>query len=203
MKTMATLLTLLIGWAGIALADTTIDTVDRFAWGENIGWTNWRYDTGVPGEGAVVGQYFCTGFIYGENVGWIQLGDGAPADGVHYSNTDSADYGVNHDGKGALSGLAWGENIGWITFDESITDPPRIDLATGRLSGYAYGENIGWLDLGGNGAHFVKTNTIDPGPDTDLDMIADAWELEGAVAAGLGAVLTHLDKVQPTATATG
>ena len=42
--------------------------------------------------------------------------------------------------------------------------------------------------------HFVKTNTIDPGPDTDLDMIADAWELEQAMAAGLAPALTHLDK---------
>jgi hypothetical protein len=173
---------------------TTIGTADRFAWGENIGWTDWRYDAGAPGKGAVIGQYLCSGFIWGENVGWIQLGTGAPADGVHYANSDAADYGVNHDGAGSLTGLAWGENIGWITFDQTVADPPRIDLATGQLSGYAYGENVGWIDLGGNGTHFVKTETIDAGPDVDLDMIADAWELEQAAGAGLAPALTHLDK---------
>lgn len=179
--------------SGTAVA-STIDPTDRFAWGENIGWTDWRHDTGAPGKGAVIGQYFCSGFIWGENVGWLRLGTGSPADGIHYTNTDSADYGVNHDGKGALSGLAWGENIGWITFDQGATDPPRVDLATGKLAGYAYGENVGWIDLGSNGMHFVRTGTIDEGPDTDLDMIADSWELEQAANAGLGAVLTHLDK---------
>lgn len=90
--------------------------------------------------------------------------------------------------------FAWGENIGWITFDPNATDPPRIDLATGHLSGYAYGENVGWIDLGDNGTHFVKTETIDGGPDIDLDMIADAWELEQAAAASLVPALTLLDK---------
>lgn len=176
----------------------TIDPVDRYAWGENIGWTDWRWDPGTPGKGATIGQYFCAGFIWGENVGWIQLGTGAPADGLHYTNTAAADYGLNHDGKGNLVGLAWGENIGWITFDQSASDPPHLDLATGRFAGYAYGENIGWIDLGSNGIHFVKTTTIEGGPDLDLDLIADAWELEQAEGAGLDPVLTHLNKTTDT-----
>jgi hypothetical protein len=178
--------------------EPTIDPVDRYAWGENIGWTDWRWDPGTPGKGATIGQYFCAGFIWGENVGWIQLGTGAPADDLHYTNTAAADYGLNHDGKGNLFGLAWGENIGWITFDQSVSNPPHLDLATGRFAGYAYGENIGWIDLGSNGIHFVKTTTIEGGPDLDLDLIADAWELEQAKAAGLGPVLTHLDKTTDT-----
>jgi len=173
---------------------TTIDTADRFAWGENIGWTNWRWDTGTPGAGATIGQFVCSGYVFGENVGWINLGDGTPADGIHYSNTEAADFGVNHDGAGSLSGMAWGENIGWITFDQGISDPPRVDLSTGRLAGYAWAENCGWIDLGSNGAHFVKTNAIAEGADTDSDLIADAWEREQAVAAGLDPLLTHLHK---------
>jgi hypothetical protein len=184
--------------AGCVVAQTTIDPVDRYAWGENLGWTDWRYDTGSPGAGATIGQYHCSGLIWGENVGWIELGTGAPANGVQYANSDASDYGVNHDGQGGLSGLAWGENIGWITFDEGVGDPPRIDLATGTFTGYAYGENVGWIDLGSNGTHFVRTTTIDAGPDTDLDMIADAWELEQSEAAGLTPALTYLDKNSDT-----
>jgi hypothetical protein len=150
----------------------TIDPVDRYAWGENIGWTDWRWDPGTPGKGATIGQNFCAGFIWGENVGWIQLGTGAPADGLQYTNTAAADYGLNHDGEGNLFGLAWGENIGWITFDQSASDPPHLDLATGRFAGYAYGENIGWIDLGSNGIHFVKTTTIEGALTTQ-----EAWRL--------------------------
>lgn len=173
---------------------TTIDTSDCLAWGENIGWTDWRWDTGLPGNGATIGRSFCSGLVYGENVGWIQLGTGAPADGIRYANDDASDFGVNHDGSGGLSGLAWGENIGWITFDPGVTDPPRVDLTTGRLSGYAYGENIGWIDLGSGGSHFVRTTSLAGGPDIDFDMIPDAWELEQAANAGLSADLSHLGK---------
>ena len=56
MKKKVTFFALLAGCAGITLADAqtnpTINTANRFAWGENIGWTDWRYDTGAPGKGA-------------------------------------------------------------------------------------------------------------------------------------------------------
>ncbi len=171
---------------------TTIDAWDCLAWGENIGWTNWRWDTGLPGGGATVGRSYCSGYIYGENVGWIQLGTGVPANGIQYGNDDAIDYGVNHDGAGGLSGLAWGENVGWVRFDRDGSAPPRIDYSTGRLSGYVYGENIGWIDLGSGGTNFVRTTSLASGPDADFDMIADAWELEQAANAGLGADLNHL-----------
>lgn len=176
-----------------ALADTTINTTDRYAWGENIGWTNWRTDTGAPGEGAMIGMSYCSGLVWGENVGWIKLGTGTPANGIQYANIDANDFGVNHDGAGNLSGLAWGENIGWIKF-EQVSGKPRIDFATGKFLGYAWSENCGWIDLGNNGTQFVKTNSIDTGADTDGDLIADSWELEQATTASMSTVLTHLNQ---------
>lgn len=195
MRPTATFLTCLIAAAcgsHIAAGDTTIDTAQRFAYGANIGWVNFRWDVGAPGQGATIGQFVCSGHIYGANVGWINLGDGSPADGIAYSNTSASDFGVNHDGLGGLSGFAYGANIAWIKFDPAISDPPRINLKTGKLSGFVYSANCGWVDLGSNGAHFVQSNTIEPGLDSDADLIADAWELEQAAAAGLSPLLTHL-----------
>lgn len=195
MKPTSTLLTCLIAAAcasQIAAGGTTIDTAQRFAYGANIGWVNFRWDSGSPGEGATIGHFVCSGYIYGANVGWINLGNVSPANGIAYSNTSAGDYGVNHDGQGNLSGFAYGANIAWIKFDPAISDPPRINLKTGKLSGFVYSANCGWIDLGSNGTHFVQSNSIEPGTDSDHDKIADAWELEQAAAAGLSAILTHL-----------
>jgi hypothetical protein len=177
-----------------AAGDTTIDANQRYGYGANIGWVNFRWGSGSPVQGATIGQFVCRGRIYSANVGWINLGDGNPANGVHYSNTSATDFGVNHNGQGRLSGYAYGANIGWIKFDHTIVDPPRINLKTGKISGFIYSANCGWMDMGSNGAHFVQSNNIESGPDTDLDLIADSWELEQATASGRSPLLTHLSQ---------
>ncbi|HZW07806.1 MAG TPA: hypothetical protein VFF65_11850, partial [Phycisphaerales bacterium] len=106
--------------ASPALAQlSNIDATNKFSWGENIGWMNWR-DAGNPAtsQGAVVRARYLSGFVWGENVGWINLGDGTPAGpGGQYANVNGTDFGVNRDpATGNLSGFAWGENIGWINF---------------------------------------------------------------------------------------
>src|SRR5947209_3964348 len=80
-------------------AATTINNVNSFAYGANIGWINGYADNT---NGAVIGEYVCSGCIYSANVGWINLGNGAPANGVQYQNNSAADFGVNHDGLGNL-----------------------------------------------------------------------------------------------------
>src|SRR5438552_3341578 len=102
--------------AGVSLsvhAATTIDPVNKYAYGANIGWMDWRGDTN---NGAVIGEYVCSGYLYAANVGWINLGSGAPANGIYYQNVSAGDFGVNQDGFGNLRGLAYGANIGWINF---------------------------------------------------------------------------------------
>ena len=160
-----------------ATAATTINSVNRFAYGANIGWIDWRGD---GANGAVIGEFICSGYIYSANVGWIHLGDGAPANGVRYLNLSGDDFGVNHDGAGNLRGFAYGANIGWLYFTDRAAngatyDAPTVDLATGRLSGYVYGANIGWISLSNLFAH-VQTDSIQSGPDTDADGLPDDWE---------------------------
>jgi len=153
-------------------AATTIDPTNRYAYAANLGWVDWRGDTA---NGAVIGDYVCSGYIYSANVGWIHLGGGTPANNIRYQNNSASDYGVNHDGSGNLRGYAYGANIGWIHFEN--TGAPAVDLVTGNLSGYAYSANCGWISLSNVTAH-VRTVTILAGADTDGDGLPDAWEWE-------------------------
>jgi hypothetical protein len=139
-------------------AATTIDPVNRYAWGANLGWMDW-YAGGT--DGAVVGNYVCSGYIYSANVGWINLGSGSPADGIYYQNNSAADFGVNNDGLGNLSGYAWGANIGWITFEQTYGQP-KVNLLTGQISGCVWSANCGWISLS-NAVAYVQTDTISPG----------------------------------------
>jgi hypothetical protein len=170
--------------AGAAFGQSSVDATNKHAWGENIGWTNWR-DAGSPAgaQGVVVHATYLSGFAWAENVGWINLGDGTPANGAAYANTTGMDFGVNRDAAtGSLSGLAWGENIGWINFAggalASPANPARLVNESGacRLRGYAWGENVGWISLDGN-EHFVGI----PGACDDACNLAADLDSDGDV----------------------
>src|SRR5215469_10509043 len=122
-------------------AGTSIDPVNRYGYGGNIGWIDWVADTN---NGAVLGNYVCSGYLYSANIGWINLGSGNPLNGIQYQNNSVSDFGVNQDGLGNLSGYAWGANIGWITFEQTY-GKPKINLLSGVLSGYAWSANCGWI----------------------------------------------------------
>jgi hypothetical protein len=147
----------LIGSVACSWALTTINSPNQFAYGANIGWIDWRGDIN---HGAVIGDYVCSGFIWAADVGWISLGNGAPANQMHYGNLSANDFGVNHDGKGNLSGYAYGANIGWIHF--AASGAPKVDLQTGKLNGFVYSANCGWISLC-NVFACVQTDVIVPG----------------------------------------
>lgn len=171
MKTKKIIALALLAVSSAASADTTINSGNHYAYSANAGWIDAHADVA---NGAVVGQAYCVGYLWGANVGWIGLGNG-PTNGWHYTNASATDWGVNHDGAGNLTGYAYGANIGWITFEQTYGQP-KINLLTGDLSGYVWGANIGWISLANNQA-FVQTDTLASGPDTDGDGIPDAWEL--------------------------
>jgi hypothetical protein len=59
---------LAIGIAGSAGAASTINTTNQYAWGANIGWTNWRPDfDSTNTEGVIVGEFICSGYVYAAN----------------------------------------------------------------------------------------------------------------------------------------
>jgi len=147
--------------SALVYATTTIDPVNKYAYGADIGWMDWSGGSGQTATGVVIGAYVCSGFIYSANVGWINLGSGSPTNGIYYQNLSANDFGVNQDGLGHLSGYAWGANIGWITFEQTY-GMPKINMITGQMSGYVWSANCGWISLS-NAVAYVQTDTISPG----------------------------------------
>ena len=129
MKIMMLLLGLIVSPL-VARAGSTINSNNAYAWGANIGWTNWLADS--PADGVVVGEFTCSGYVYGANVGWINFGNGSPVNHIQYQNNSTTDFGVNYSvdpnqpGVGILRGFAYGANIGWINFE--ATGNPRVSL---------------------------------------------------------------------------
>lgn len=151
-------------------AATTIDPANKYAYGANLGWVDWRGDTT---HGAVIGAYVCSGYLYAANVGWISLGSGSATNQIYYQNLSANDFGVNQDGLGNLRGYAYGANIGWVSFEN--TGAPRVDLRTGVITGSVYSANCGWISLSNSVAR-VQTDTIDQGP-MSTNGLPIAWEL--------------------------
>lgn len=162
---------LIAGLAHSARAQSTISTTNKFSYGANFGWMDWRADST---NGVVVSSFVCAGWVYSANVGWIHLGSGVPANGIQYQNNSATDFGVNLSNTGKLRGFAYGANIGWINF-ENLGDP-HINLLNGKFGGSVFSANCGWISLSTVFA-YVQTSTIQPGLDGDGDGLPDAWEL--------------------------
>jgi hypothetical protein len=161
MKTKLILLALLSAFSlqpsALLHAATIIDAANHHAYGANFGWLDWRGDTV---NGAVIGEYICSGYIYSANVGWVNIGSGSPTNGIYYQNLSANDFGVNQDGLGNLRGFAYGANIGWVNFENN--GAPKVDLLTGNFSGYIWSANCGWISLS-NAVAYVQTDTIQQG----------------------------------------
>jgi hypothetical protein len=179
MKISAVLFLFIASLASVPAA-TTINVTNRYSYGANFGWADWRGDTN---SSAVIGDYVCSGYIYSANVGWIDLGNGSPANGVRYQNVSGSDCGVNQDGLGNLSGYAYGANIGWVNFES--TGAPKVNLATGNLSGYAWSANCGWISLS-NAVARVQTDTLYPGL-VDINGLPLPWQVENFGSRGVDA----------------
>jgi hypothetical protein len=176
--------------AGSARAQSTIDAAEKYAYGANTGWINFR-PSAV--DGVITGESILSGYAYAANTGWIHMGDGTPANGHTYANAAATDYGVNHDGGGNLSGFAYSANTGWINLGwAGPNDPnrPRFDLITGNFSGYAWSANTGWINLGSG---FLNADQI-LCLDTDIDGIGDAWEMQRFGNLTAAAIGTDADK---------
>lgn len=97
----------------------SIDSVSKYAWGENYGWFNF----GCDNCDVVITDSSITGYAWNKQYGWIKLNPDNPS--------SSLLIGVRNDGEGNLSGNAWGSNIGWIDFSGVTID------SNGDFSGYA------------------------------------------------------------------
>lgn len=189
MKANATAILLaMIPVAAASAAPSNVSPANKFAWGENVGYLNFR-DSGDPSgsQGVVVGARFLSGYAWGENIGFVNFGDGTPNNGLSYANLNGTDFGVNIDpNTGNLFGLAWSENTGWINFDTvaalgQFAQQARVDTDANRLRGYAWGENIGWINLD-NAQVFVGFTGSCPG-DTNGDGVVNFTDLNAVLSA--------------------
>ena len=131
----------------------TIDSANRYAYGENIGWL----DFGTAIGNVQIHDGELTGYIWGENIGWLSLNC------LNDNSCATVDYKISNNGSGVLSGYSWSENTGWINFNPS-TYGVSIN-ASGEFMGYAYGENIGWLSF--NCSNDNSCSTVDYKVKTD------------------------------------
>ncbi|MCP4254072.1 MAG: hypothetical protein GY775_11820 [Candidatus Scalindua sp.] len=117
----------------------------RYAYGENVGWLNFKP---ALGTGVTVTDTEVSGYAWQENIGWINL--------------SHAQGGVVNDGIGNLSGYAWGENVGWINF--APTNGGVFINACGEFNGSAWGENVGWISFSSDGDNpfGVVTSWVSP-----------------------------------------
>lgn len=181
--------TLAIVVSGVILTDRTIAGSSivahaQFAWGENVGWTNWR-DAAAGTLGVRVCSDHLEGWIWSENLGWINVGAG----GGPYDNSSGVDFGVNVLPDGYLAGFAWGENSGWLNVGTQphVGDAgARFDSSTRRFRGYVWGENVGWLNLD-DAEHFVAVCIGDLNADgiidgVDLGVLLGQWASTDAEA---------------------
>ena len=141
-------------------AATTINAVNRYTYGANLGWLNWVGDTN---NGAVIGDDVCSDYIYSANVGWINLGGGSPANGIHYQNLSAGDFGDGSPANGTydfrfrLSSDSLGNNyVGGTLPTNGVSVASGLFIVT-----LDFGTNVPgadrWLEIGartnGGGGH--------------------------------------------------
>ena len=124
----------------LALASTgTIDSFNKYAWGNNIGWVNFN-----PTNGNVqVTDTALTGYAWSENYGWINL--------------NPSQSGVKNSG-GVLSGSAWGEGTGYINFSGVTIN------SNGKFTGTATGSTVGTLTFGCTNCNVTTTWRLSNSP---------------------------------------
>jgi len=138
--------------APLSVGATNIDSINSFAWGENIGWIDFGSEEGNVN----VSDTSITGYAYSSNVGWISL-DCSNSDGDCENQ-----YGVTNNEEGEVDGYAWGENIGWIDFNGVTID------TNGDFTGYAYSPNVGYISF-----NCLNTDTCGDG---DIDFkVSTSW----------------------------
>ncbi|MCX7589931.1 MAG: hypothetical protein N2Z85_03285 [Patescibacteria group bacterium] len=151
-----------------ALAATNIDSSNRWAWNDLIGWIDF-YSTNTVN----VNSQQLTGYA-SSSAGDISLDCATTRNGNICSQSN---YKVLNDGGGNLSGWAWNDNYGWISFcgGQGNSNCPgstiyqvKINPTTGDFSNYAWNDLLGWISFcgqpgGGSGCasttYSYKVNT--------------------------------------------
>lgn len=102
---------------------TIVNGPPSYAWGENLGWMNFRADN----SNIAITDDAITGYVWTANYGWINLGPG----GIYG--------GVTNDGEGVLGGYAWSAFFGPISFTGTTINDDGLFTGTTDGSGSTAG----------------------------------------------------------------
>jgi len=140
-----------------------IDSTNRWAWNDNIGWIDFGYSSGD----VHVNDTDLTGYAWNNNAKEIVLNCATTPIG---SVCNDSDFKVARNSTtGVLSGWAWSDDYGWISFNSANNPTPitcdpsdgygageycvTVSTSTGVFSGWAWNDNLGWISF----------NCADPG----------------------------------------
>lgn len=163
-----------------ALASTNIDSVNHWAWNDNIGWVDF-YSTG----NVTVNSTGISGYA-SSSMGYVALDCNTSPNG---NICGTSNFQVTNDGNGNLAGWAWNDNVGWISFcgnasggstwngstwvcPSSPTYEVTID-STGNFQGWAWNDNVGWFSF--NCANTNTCGTVSYGVTTVWSAQASGW----------------------------
>ncbi len=132
-----------------------VDLSKNVAFSKPYGLVTFSSDTQVP-----EGKSYISGYAFAGELGWIDLGDGSPANGTSYSNLTPDDIGINVDSGGNLTGFAFNKTLGLISLDWPGAQPsqlPRLNFQSGEITGLWFNPNAGWFDFGETPPYDVPT----------------------------------------------
>lgn len=178
-----------------ATTTNNIDSVDKWAWNDVIGWIDFNITGTVTVTSSSISGYASSG------VGYIAL-DCATSPSPSCSPSS---YGVNNDGGGTLSGYAWNDAIGWISF-QSTGGPSygvTVSTTTGDFSGWAWNDVVGWFsfncaDLSACGTSNYRTQTLWSNTVSTALLTSSIFDTQITGGAGLNTIMWQGTK--PTGT---
>lgn len=153
-----------------ASAATNINSVDRWAWNDAIGWIDFYTANTVTVTNTKIEGYASS------QVGYISFDC---ATGPAGSNC-AVPYNVVNDDIGNLSGWAWNDNIGWISFDCQNTGSCastnyKVTISAGEFNGWAWNDAIGWISFNCGNDHDPVTPGIQPYCDNIDYKVKTTW----------------------------
>jgi hypothetical protein len=148
---LAGMLAVLLALAAAGVFAENIVAPNQYAWGERVGWINFKPGTG---PGVTVTNTNVAGYAWGERIGWVSLSCHNDEPGTTCASRGI--WGITNDGAGNLRGQAWSERDGWISFSCHNDEPGTtcasrgnwgvtVNSTTGVFSGQAWGERTGWI----------------------------------------------------------
>lgn len=165
-----------------AIAATNIDSTNKWAWNDIIGWIDHYATNNVTVSSSIIQGYASS------SIGYIAF-DCATSPNGNICGTSN--FSVANDGAGNLSGWAWNDAIGWISFycgnldaGDCVTSNYRVTIdGSGDFHNYAWNDAIGWISFNCNEPGFCGTSNY---------KVNTTWTAGGEEATSTGNLISSI-----------